>query len=135
VVSRASLVEVLGQRPRSRVGIVRLNGCTAPGGVAVAVNEEFAVAPHNRNHDSVVDEAAQYRTIDLSKEHDTGRDLDCICQSASGIWALWDMTRTIFTHLQVITQVDCVVDDIVRPSSKVHITNGASREHKTRQHL
>lgn len=76
----ASLVEVFGQRPRSCVGIVRLNSCTAPGSVTVAINEEFAVAPHNGNHDSIVDEAAQYRTIDLGKEHNTGRDLDYICR-------------------------------------------------------
>lgn len=46
-----------------------------------------------------------------------------------------ERTRTVFTHLQVIAQVDRVCNDIVRPGSKVHVTNRPSRDHQTRQHL
>lgn len=44
-------------------------------------------------------------------------------------------TRTILAHLQVVRKVDSVFNDVVRPSSEVHVTNGAFGEHETRQHL
>jgi hypothetical protein len=84
LVRGASFVEVFSQRPRSCVSVVRLHGRTAPGRIAIATNEEFAIAIHNRDHDGIIDESAQYSTIDLSKKHDTGRDLDCIDGSAFG---------------------------------------------------
>lgn len=45
------------------------------------------------------------------------------------------LTLTVFTHLQVIAQVDAVCNRVVRPCRKVHVTNGASRYHETRQHF
>ena len=83
VIPGSSLVEVFGKRPRSCVSIVRLNGRTTPGRVAVAVNEEFAIATHNGNHDGIIYETAQDSAIDLGKEHGPGRNLDCNDGSAS----------------------------------------------------
>jgi hypothetical protein len=109
-----SFVEVFGQCPRNSVSIVRLNIRTAPGSVAVAVNEEFAIAIHNGDHDCIIDESAQCSAIDLSKEHGTGRDLDCIDWSASeSTDGTRKITRTIFTHLQIIAQVDRIRYDVV----------------------
>lgn len=42
---------------------------------------------------------------------------------------------TVFTHLQIIGQIDHIGDDIVRPGRKVHITDRAPRDNKARQHL
>lgn len=42
---------------------------------------------------------------------------------------------TVLAHLQIIRQIDSIGDDIMRPSSKVHVTNRATRKHKTCQHL
>jgi len=108
VVLGARLVEVLGQRPRSCVGVVRLDGSTGPGSVTVAVNEEIAVALHNGDHDSVVDETAQDSTINLSKEHDTGWDLDCMVVSI-GVheWCRKDKTYGIHSSSGHYTGEPC----------------------------
>lgn len=82
LVPGASSVEVFGQRPRSCISIIRLNGRTTPGRVTIAANEDFAIASHNGDHYDVIDESAQYSAIGLSKEHGTGRDLDCVDASA-----------------------------------------------------
>lgn len=70
------LVQVLGQSPGSGVGVVRLDGCSTPRGVSVAVDEEFTVAADDTDHDGIVDETAQNGTVDLSQEHGTRWDLD-----------------------------------------------------------
>ena len=79
-----SLVEILGQRPRSCIGVERLNGCTGPGRVTVAVSEKLAVAGHDGDHDSVIDKAAEYSPVDLGKEHGARRNLDYNGGLASG---------------------------------------------------
>lgn len=45
------------------------------------------------------------------------------------------MKLTIFAHLEITRQVDSVGDDIVRPCSKVHVTDRLSRKHETSNHL
>ena len=79
----ATFVEILGQRPRGRISIVRLYGSTAPRCVAITVHKELAIVVHNGDHDGVIDKTSQDSTIDLSKEHGTGRNFDCIDESAS----------------------------------------------------
>jgi hypothetical protein len=62
--------------PRCGVGVVRLNGGTAPGGVAIAVDEDVAVLGHDRVHDGVAHEATEDCAVDLGEEHGPRRDLD-----------------------------------------------------------
>jgi hypothetical protein len=73
----ASFIEVFSQCPRGCIGIVRLQGRTAPRRITIAVNEEFTISIHNGDHDSVIDKSTQHSTINLSKEHNTGGDFDC----------------------------------------------------------
>lgn len=77
-VPRPSLVEIFGHCPGGGIGIERLHSRTTPGSVSVAVNEMVAIASYDGDHDSIIDKTAQYSTVDLSKEHDTGRDFDYI---------------------------------------------------------
>lgn len=55
--------------------------------------------------------------------------------SAYSLWRERRLELTVFTLLEIVAKVDTVGDDIVRPSSKVHVTNGTSGKHQTRQHL
>lgn len=48
---------------------------------------------------------------------------------------MWLCTLTIFSHLQIITEVDGVSDDIVRPGSEVHVSDGTTRQRQTGNHL
>lgn len=80
LVLAAGLVQILGQRPRSGVGVVRLQRGAAPRGVAIAVDEQGAVGVDDGDHDDVADEAAQDGAVDLCQEHDARRDLDCNAQ-------------------------------------------------------
>jgi hypothetical protein len=93
----ASFIEVFSQCPRGCIGIVRLHGRTAPGRVTIAVNEEFAISVHNGDHDSVIDKSAQYSTINLSKEHNTGRDFDC-----TDVLAATDCTAKLYLRYSPI---------------------------------
>ena len=45
------------------------------------------------------------------------------------------MRLTIFAHLEITRQVYSVGNDIVRPRSKVHVTDGLARKHETCNHL
>lgn len=140
----ANFVEVFSQRPRGCVSIIRLDVRAAPGIAAVATSEEFPIAIHDRDHDSIIDKTAQDSAIDLCKEHHARSDFNCIDTSVLGPLMvhrrirerkLEGETRTVFAQLQVLAQVDGIRDDIVRPCSKVHITNRAVRDHQTRQHF
>lgn len=42
---------------------------------------------------------------------------------------------TVFAHLQIIAQIDRIGYNVVRPGSKVHIANGASRDQETSHQL
>jgi hypothetical protein len=44
-------------------------------------------------------------------------------------------TLTVFSHLEITRQVDSIRNNVVRPSSEVHIANRFSWQHKTSQHL
>lgn len=114
LIPAAYLVEVFGQRPRGCVGIVRLNGCTAPRRAAVGISEQFAVTVHDGDHDGIVDETAQHSAVNLSKEHDTRRDLDYTDRLAS---KSTDETNErlryspIFRSLHRLTQLEMTLCD------------------------
>lgn len=113
-----------------------MQGGTAPGRVAITISEQGSVVADNGDHNGVVDEAAQNGAVNLSEKHDTRGDFDWSNELAPGDGTKDDKEAlTIFAHLEVIAQVDRVKDDIVRPSGKVHVANGATRKHKARQHL
>lgn len=59
------LVQVAGQGPGSRVGVVGLEGRAAPGGVAVPVDEKLTITPHDGDHHRIVDEATEDGAIYL----------------------------------------------------------------------
>jgi hypothetical protein len=116
-VGLSGLVKIAGHGPSGRVGVVRLHGCTAPGSVAVGVGQDVGVASDDGNHDDVADEATEDGTPALGQEHDTRGDFE------------------VLAHLQVVRQVDGVADDVVGPSSEVHVSNRALGHHQTRKHL
>lgn len=72
----AFLVKVGGQGPRRRIRVVRLDGSTAPAGVAISTAEKIFVACDNRDHDGVVDKPTEHSAIYLRQEHDTRRNFD-----------------------------------------------------------
>ena len=116
-VGSSSLVQILGQSPRSGVGVVRLDGGARPRRISIGISQEITVSSNNGDHDGIVDEATNNSSIDLSQEHDAG----------------WDLQ--IFTLLQVVAKLDSSADDVVRPASEVHVTNWALGKHKTSNQL
>jgi hypothetical protein len=117
VVDTADLVQIAGQGPRGRIGVVRLDVGTAPGAVAVAVAKDFTVAVDDRGHDGVVDEAAEDGAVHLREEHDSRRDLQ------------------ILAHFKICRQIHGVGDDVVGPGREVHVANGPLRDHQASKHL
>lgn len=81
LISTTKLVKITSKSPRGCVGVVRLHGSTTPGRVTIAVTKEVSVAADDADHDSVVDKATKNSSPDLSEEHDTRRDFDCILVS------------------------------------------------------
>ena len=110
------LIQIAGHCPSGRVGVVRLHGCATPGSVAVAVGQDVGVLSDDRHHDDVGNKAAEDGTPALGQEHDTRGDLE------------------VLAHLQVVRQVDGVADDVVGPSSEVHVSDRALGHHQTRKH-
>lgn len=74
VVETMRSVEVVGKRPRGRVGIVRLHSSTTPRRVAIAVDEQVAVSVDDADHDCVIDETTQNSAVYLCEEHNPRRD-------------------------------------------------------------
>lgn len=111
IVYTADLVQIAGEGPRCRVGVVRLDGRAAPGAVAVGVTKLVAVAADDGDHDGVVDEAAEDGAVHLREEHDSRRDLQ------------------VLAHLEILGQIHGVGDDVVGPGGEVHVAHGSVRHH------
>ena len=104
-----NLVKIRGQGPGGRIGVVRLYICSAPGGVAIAINKKRFIPDYDRDHNSIADESTQHGAIYLGQEHDPRGDLNYINASTLS----WDQVAkgerrnlTIFTQLQVTAKVD-----------------------------
>jgi len=123
----ALLIEISCKCPRRRVGVVRLDRCTTPGWVAVAISEKLLVARYDGDHDCVVDEATQDSAVDLRHEHDAGRNFDYKSWLVKHLRVI-RMQLTILAQFKVHTQLKGTIDDIVRPSGKVHVANRATGE-------
>lgn len=74
VVKTTRSVEVVCQRPRRGIGVVRLHSGTTPGRVTVAVDEQISISIDDANHDCVIDETTEDSAVYLSEEHDTRRN-------------------------------------------------------------
>lgn len=56
-------IEILCQRPRRGIGVVRLDGRATPGCIAVCVDQHVAIASNDADHDGVVDKGTDYRAV------------------------------------------------------------------------
>lgn len=116
LVLRPDLVKIRSQGPGGRIGVVRLNICTAPGGVAIAINKKRFIPGYDRDHDSIADESPKHGAIYLGQEHDTRRDLNYTDASAFSWKRIAKGGRrnlTVFTQLQVTAKIDGIADDIM----------------------
>ncbi len=114
----ANLVDVFRHSPGRRVGVIRLDGGTAPGRAAVAISKELAISIDDGNHDTIVDKSSQDGTVNLGKEHDARGDFDYIKRLRLVYLRIsvieYDLeTPTIFSHFQVTAEVDCICNDVV----------------------
>jgi hypothetical protein len=85
VVLLPSLVEVRSKSPSSRVGVVRLHGCTTPRGVTVTCGQQLFVRSDDGYHNNVADEATEDSTPALCQEHDARGNLDYTVRQ----WVSW----------------------------------------------
>ena len=148
-----NFIKVRGESPGRRVGVERLDCGAAPGGAAIAFREEFAVARHDGDHDGIVDEPTQDRSVfPLSVFETTTVDWDDneqICvknmslggiltiskELASRHGSMGGRQHTIFSHLQVVGKVDGAGNYIVRPCGEVHVAYWAIWYNQTGQKL